>query len=69
MMSDLNMSQEKMSDFISFPLSGFMVVIITLIFFDKKERALNLNIFHAKNVRFCLISIAWFHFCHKTEKF
>ena len=69
MMSDLNMSQEKMSDFISFPLSGFMVVIITLIFFDKKERALNLNIFHTKNVRFCLISIAWFHFCHETEKF
>ena len=69
MMSDLNMSQEKISDFISFPLFGFMVVIVTLIFFDEKERASNLNIFHGKNVRFCLISIAWFHFCHKTEKF
>ena len=48
MVSDLNMSHGKMSDFVSFPLFGFTLVIKlrnfdfeshwnTLIFFDKKN--------------------------------
>ena len=48
MMSDLNMSQEKMSDFVSFSLFGLTVVMklrkfdfeshwTTLIFHDKKD--------------------------------
>ena len=48
MMSDLNISHGKMSDFVSFPLLGFTLVIKlrnfdfeshwnTLIFFDKKN--------------------------------
>ena len=77
-MSDLNMSLGKMSDFVSFPLFGFILVIKlrnfnfeshwnTLICFDKKS--VRFEYVPWKNVWFCFISIVWVHFSHKTEKF
>ena len=55
-MSDLNMSYEKMSDFVSFPLSGFFVVIKLenfdeiLKYFLIKKMISDLNLSHEKNV-------------------
>ena len=80
MLPDLNMSHGKMSDFVSFPLFGFTLVIKlrnfdfeshwnTLIFFDKKRYGVRFEYVPWKNVWFCFISIAWVHFSHKTEKF
>ena len=59
MMSDLSMSHEKISDFVSFLLFWFILVIKlrnfeyeinwnTLIFFDKKYVVSDLNMSHAK---------------------
>ena len=56
-MSDLNISYGKMSDFVSFPLFGFILVIklrnfgfesqwSTLICFDKKRYGVRLNMSH-----------------------
>ena len=80
MVTDLNMSHRKMSDFVSFPLFGFTLVIKlrnfdfeshwnTLIFFDKKRYGVRFEYVPWKNVWFCFISIVWVHFSHKTEKF
>ena len=66
MLPDLNMSYEKISDFISFLLLGFHSVIKlknfdfqshwnTLIFFDKKYMKSYLNIPHGKMSDFVLI--------------
>ena len=78
--SDLNMSHGKMSDFVSFPLFGFTLVIKLrnfdfeshwniLIFFNKKRYGVRFEYVPWKNVWFCFVSIAWFHFSHETEKF
>ena len=59
MVSDLNMSHGKMSDFVSFPLFGFTLVIKlrssnseshwnTVIYFDKKDMLSDLNMLHGK---------------------
>ena len=67
-MSDLNMSDGKMSDFVSFPLLGFTVAIKlrnfdfvkhwnTLIIFDKKRYGVRFENDPWKNVWFCFISI------------
>ena len=59
MTTDLNRFHEKMSDFISFPLCGFTIVIKlrnfdfernwnTLIFFDENDMTPDLNISHGK---------------------
>ena len=128
MVSDLNMSHGKMSDFVLFPLFGFTLVIKVinfdfeshwkiliifdkkrhgvkfeyvpwkmsdfvsfllflstlivklryfdfksqwnvLIFFDKERYGVRFEYASWKNVWFCFISIIWFHFNHKTEKF
>ena len=56
-MSDLTISHGEMSDFVAFPLFGFILVIKlrsfdlksfqnTLIFFDKKDMTSDLNISH-----------------------
>ena len=79
-MSDLNMSLGKMSDFVSFPLFGFTLVIKLrnfdfeshwniLIFFNKKRYGVRFEYVPWKNVWFCFISIARVHFSHKTDKF
>ena len=59
MMSDLNISHGKMSDFVSFPFFGFTLVIKlrnfdfechwnTSLFFDEKDIVSGLNIYHGK---------------------
>ena len=79
-MSDLNMSHEKMSDFVSLLLFGFLSVTKlrnfdvesrwnTLIFFDKKVYAVRFEYVPWKNVWFCFIFIVWIHLSYKTEKF
>ena len=71
MISDLNMSHEKMFGFVQFPLFGFTVIIKlrnfnfeshlnTLIFFDKKEIMLDLNMSHKKMSDF--VSLPLFDF-------
>ena len=78
--SDLNVSQGKMYDLVSVPLLGFISVIKLrkfdfeshwniLIFFDKKRDNFRFEYVPWKNVWFYFISIIWFHFSHKTEKF
>ena len=73
MMSDLKMSREKMSDFASFSLFSFTLVLKlwnvdfeslwnTWIFFDKKRYGVKFEYLPWKNVLFCSISIAWVHF-------
>ena len=79
-MSDLNMSHGKMSDFVSFPLFGFTLVIKLrnfdfeshwniFIIFDKERYGVRFEYVPWKNVWFCFISIVCVHFNHKTEKF
>ena len=79
-MSDLNICHGNMSDFVSFPLFGFTLVIKlgnfdfeshvnTLIFFDKKRYVVRFEYIPLKYVWFCFIFIASVHFSHKTEKF
>ena len=69
-----------MTDFVSFPLFGFNLVLKlrkfdlesngnTLIFFDRKRYCVKFEYVSGKNVWFCFISIVWLHFSHKTEKF
>ena len=71
MMPNLNMSHEKMSNYVSFSLFGFTVVIKqgkcnfechwnTLIFFDKKYMASDWNTSHWKMPDF--VSLSWFMF-------
>ena len=71
MMHDLNMPQGKMSDFVSFPLFCFNVVIKlinfdfeshsnTLMFFDKKDIAPDSNISYGKISDF--VSVPFFNF-------
>ena len=78
-MSDLKMSHEKMSDFVSLLLLGFLSVTKlrhfdveshwnTLIFLDKKVYAVRFEYAPWKNVWFCFIFIVWIHFSYKTEK-
>ena len=79
MMSDLNMSHGKMSDFASFPLFGFnlviklkiaiLKVIKILCFLMKKKMTSDSNMPHEKFSDFCFTSIVPVHFSHKTEKF
>ena len=85
MMSDLNktysdLKSYKMSDFVSFPFLGFILVMKlryfgseshwnTLIFFDKRRYGVIFEYVPWKNVRFCFISIVWVYFSHRTEKF
>ena len=83
MVSELNMSDGKMSDFVSFPLLGFTLVkklrnfdfeshwniLFYFYFFDKERYDVRFEYFPWKNVWFCFISIVWFHFSDKTEKF
>ena len=79
-MSDLNMSHGKMSNFVSIPLFGFTLVIKLgnfqferqwniLIFFDEERYVVRFEYVPWKNVWFCFNSIVWFHFSHKTKKF
>ena len=79
-MSDLNMSLGKISDFVSFPLFGFTLVIKlrnfnfeshwnTLIIFDKKRYVVRFEYVPWIDVWFCFISIVWVHLSHKTKKF
>ena len=74
------MSHGNMSNFLSFPLFGFILVMKlrnvdfeshwnTSIFFDKKIYVTRFEYVPWKNVWFCFISIVWVHFSHKTEKF
>ena len=74
------MSHGKMSDFVSFELFGFTLVIKlrnldleshlnNLIFFGKKIYHIRFEHVPWKNVRFCFSFIVWDHFSHKTEKF
>ena len=80
MMSDLNMSHEKMSDLFSFPLFGFTLVIKlrnfdveshwnTLIFFDKKNMVSALNMFHGKMSDFVSFPLFGFTLVIKLRKF
>ena len=79
-MSDLNTSHGKMSDFVSIPLFGFTLVIKLrnvnfeshwniLIFFDKERYGVRFECIPWKNTWFCFFSIVWVHFSQKPEKF
>ena len=68
LVSDLNMPHRKMSDFVSFSLFGFTLVIKprnsafeyhlnALIYFDKKGYAVRFKYVPWKDVRFCFIPI------------
>ena len=68
LVSDLNMPHRKMSDFVSFSLFVFTLVIKprnsafeyhlnTLIYFDKKGYAVRFKYVPWKDVRFCFIPI------------
>ena len=65
MMPELNMSHEKMSNFVSIPLFGFTVVI-KLGSFDFEchwnTSILRIEYVAWKNVWFCFISIVWVQF-------
>ena len=78
--SDLNMSHGRISDFVSFPLFGFILVIKlnnfyfeshwnTLIFFDRKRFGVRFEYVPWENVSSCFISIVWFCLTQKTEEF
>ena len=60
----------QMSDFVSFQLFGFTLVI-KLRNFDFESHSNSLRFEHVprENVRFCFISIAWVYFSHKTQIF
>ena len=79
-MPDLNMSHGKMSDFVSIPLFGFTLVIKLRnfdseshwnisIFFDKERYGVRFEYVQWTNIWICFISIVWFHFSQKIEKF
>ena len=80
-MSDLNTSHGKMSDFVSFPLFGFTLVIKlrnfdferhwnALIYFDKKKRyTVRFKYVPWKDVWFCFISLFWFTLVTKLRNF
>ena len=70
----------KISASVLFSLFGFSLVIKlrninfdshwnTLIYFDKKRYVVRFEYVPWKTVWFCLISIVWVHFSHKTWKF
>ena len=81
MMSDLNMSIEKISDFVSYPLFGFALVIKlrdsafeshwnTLIFFNKRRYDVRFEYVRWKYVWWCcFIFIVLVYFSHETKKF
>ena len=79
MMPDLNMLQEKMSDFVSFSLFGFNLVMKlknlgfenhwNIVIFLLKNIVLQVWIYSTKRVWFRFISIASIYFSHKTGKF
>ena len=80
MMSDLNMSQWKISDFVSFSLLRFTLVLKqrnldfeshwnTLIFFSEIFYSVRFEYAPWKNVWFCFISIGWVYCSRKTGKF
>ena len=64
MMSDMNMSHGKMSDFVSFPLLGFILVIKPRNFDFKGHQNISL-IKKWCQIWFCLIkqSMTWFKLC------
>ena len=77
MISGLNMWHEKMSAFVSFSLFEFTLDRTLrnfdfeshwnkLLFFDKRYDLIEYVPW--KNVWFCVISIFWVHFSHKTEQ-
>ena len=79
MMSDLNISHEKMSDFVSFPLFGFVLVIKlrnfdfeshwnTLIFFDEKRMCFDGYVL-SNNIWFGLSFVFWVKFWQQVEKY
>ena len=74
------MSHKKMSDFVSVPLFGFTLVKKmrsfsfeshwnVLIIFDKERYGVRSEYVPSEKIWFCFISIDWFHFSHKTERF
>ena len=77
LMSDLNMSHEEISGFISLSLFGFTLVIkLKFLFwkslkyyniFNKKNKWRQIWICPMENVWFCFNSIAWVHFHHKID--
>ena len=78
--SDLSMFCGKMSDFISFPLFGFTLVIKlkifdfeshwnTLIFLDEKDMLSDLNMFHGKMSDFVLFPLLRFTLVIKLRNF
>ena len=75
MVSGLNMSHGKTSEFVTFPLLGFTLVIKwrkSLKYIEKsfhKKYGVGLDYVLWKNVWFCFISIVQVHFSHKTQKF
>ena len=71
MMSDLNKSQRKIPDFVSFLLFGFSLAVKlknfdfgshwnTLRFFEKKDMMLDLNMSHGKMSDFVLVPLFGF---------
>ena len=81
MKNDLNMSYAKMSDFVSFPLLGFTLVVKlrifdfeshwnALIFFDKKKDMVSdLNMFHRTMSEFVLFPLFGFTLVIKLRNF
>ena len=79
MMADLNISHDKISDFDSFPLFQFTLVIKlgnydfeshwNLYIFWQIKIWYQIWIFPMEKYLIFLISIVWVHFSHKTEKF
>ena len=77
MVSDLNMSHRKMSDFVLFPLVGLILVIKLRNFNSKGQNTLVFLI--KNNVRFDYVSsssvwfglslLVWVEFWHKVEKY
>ena len=79
-MSYLNMSHGKMPDFVSIPLFGFTLIIKVRnfkfeshwnisMFFDKGKYGVRFEYVLWKHVWFYFISVVWFHFSYKAEKF
>ena len=80
MVSDVNMSHKKMSDFVSFPFFGFTLIIKlrnfyfeshsnTLILFDKKDMVLDLNMSHRKMSDFVSFPLFGFTLVIKLRNF
>ena len=82
-MSDINMSHNKISDFVPFPFFGFILIIKLrnfdfkshwniLIFLDKNDMAFFICRFEyilLKNLWFSVACIFSLHFSHETETF